>query len=395
MTNPRAILKAKRAQPFYARHPWVFPGAIDRLEGDPADGSEIDVVSHGDHFIARGIYNGQSKIRVRLYSWNEEQPLDRLFFRQRFEEAIRLRQQLGLRRPRSGCRLVFSESDGLSGCTIDEYAGWVVVQFTALGLAQRREMLLDLLDELIQPKGVYVRTEKGVGQLEGLDLQDGVLRGSNPPADLRIEEHGLSFLVNLAEGQKTGYYLDQRDNRVEAAKLAPGRTVLDAFSYSGGFALHAARAGAVAVECVDISEPALALARANADLNQLSQVSFIRADVFDHLEARVREGRRYGMVILDPPKFARSRNAIDQALNGYRRLQTLAVRLLERDGILVTCCCSGLIEPAMLTELLAQISVHERREIQVLALRGQAPDHPVSVTCTETSYLKCLISRVL
>ncbi len=395
MTTPRVILKAKRAQPFFARHPWVFAGAIERVEDNPVDGAEVDVLSHAGNFIARGLYNGQSKIRVRLYSWEAEQPLDRPFFRQRLERAVRFRERLGLRGPRKGCRLVFSESDGLSGCTIDEYAGWIAVQFTALGIGQRREMLLDLLDELIQPKGVYARTEKGIGQLEGLELHDGVLRGPRPPADLTIEENGLTFLVNLSEGQKTGYYLDQRDNRAAAARFATGRTVLDAFSYTGGFGLHAARAGAESVECVDVSEQALALARANAELNGLSNVSFTHADVFNHLESRVREGRRYGVVILDPPKFARARNAINQALSGYRRLQTLAMRLLEPDGILVTSCCSGLIEPEMLEDLLAQISVHERREVQLLAKLGQAADHPVSVTCRETSYLKCFISRVL
>lgn len=395
MSIPRVILKTKRAQPFYAHHPWVFAGAIERVEGEPVDGAEVDVLSHANHFIARGFYNGQSKIRVRLYSWVADQPLDRDFFRKRLERAIRFRERLGLRGPRNGCRLVFSESDGLSGCTIDEYAGWIAIQFTALGIGQRREMLLDLLDELIQPKGVYARTEKGIGQLEGLVLHDGVLRGSAPPSDLTIEENGLTFLMNLTEGQKTGYYLDQRDNRLAAAKLATGRSVLDAFSYTGGFGLYAARAGAESVECVDVSEQALTLARRNAELNALHNVSFEQADVFDHLEARVREGRHYGMVILDPPKFARSRNSIPQALSGYRRLQTLALRLLEPDGILVTCCCSGLIEPEMLEDLLAQISVHERRDVQLLAKLGQTPDHPVSVACRETSYLKCFISRVI
>lgn len=395
MTNPRVILKAKRAQPFFARHPWVFPGAIERTEGDPVDGAEVDLCTHANQFIARGLFNSQSQIRARLYSWDAEQPLDRAFFRQRLECAIRFREQLGLRGPNKGCRLVFSESDGLSGCTIDEYGGWLAVQFTSLGIAHRREMLLDLLDEFIRPKGIYLRTEKGVGQLEGLELHDGILRGSPPPADLTIEENGLAFLVNLTEGQKTGYYLDQRDNRVAAARFAAGRTVLDAFCYSGGFGIYAARAGAASLECVDSSEPALVLARYNADLNGLKDLTFVQSDVFDHLEARKREGRRYGMVILDPPKFARSKNSVAQAIVGYRRLHSLALRLLESDGILVTCCCSGLIEAAMLEEILAQTSVHERRDVQLLARLGQAADHPVSVTCPETSYLKCLISRVI
>jgi 23S rRNA (cytosine1962-C5)-methyltransferase len=391
----QVILKTRRAQPFFSRHPWVFAGAIERVDGEPADGAEVEVRSGANNFVARGLFNSQSKIRVRLYSWEPERALDREFFRERLAKAIHFRQAIGLRGPDKGCRLVFSESDGVSGCTIDEYSGWLAVQVTALAIAQRREMLAELLDELIKPRGIYLRTEKGVGRLEGLELHDGVLRGASPPPDLTIEENGLHFLVNLAEGQKTGYYLDQRDNRVAAARFGRERTVLDAFSGTGGFGLYAARAGASRVECVDASEPALNLARANAARNGLANVEFVRADVFDHLLVRVNEGRRYGMVVLDPPKFARSRSSIPEALRGYRRLQTLALRLLEADGILVTCCCSGLITPEMLEELLAQIAAHERRDLQILAKSGQAPDHPVAVSCLETAYLKCFISRVI
>jgi 23S rRNA (cytosine1962-C5)-methyltransferase len=395
MTLPRIILKAKRAQPFFARHPWVFAGAIEKVEGEPADGAAVDVYSSAGHFIARGLFNSQSKIRVRLYSWDEARELDRDFFKDKLARAIRFRELLGLRGPAKGCRLVFSEADGLSGCTIDEYAGWLAVQFTSLALAQRREMFADLLDELIQPHGIYVRTEKGVGKLEGIDLRDGPLRGAEPPADLTIEDNGLVVRVHLPEGQKTGYYLDQRDNRLAAARFAAKRSVLDAFSYTGGFGLYAARAGAAAVECVDVSAPALEMAKINAERNGLTSIDFVRADVFAHLDHRVKEERRYGMVVLDPPKFARSRGSIPEAMRGYRRLQTLALRLLEPDGILVTCCCSGLIDAPMLEELLAQIAAHEKRDVQLIARFGAAPDHPVAVTCLESAYLKCLICRVL
>src|SRR5262249_25992555 len=203
------------------------------------------------------------------------------------------------------------------------------------------------------------------------------------------------FSVNIAEGQKTGFYLDQRDNRQAVARLATGRRVLDAFCYTGGFGLHAARNGARWVLGVDSSESALNLARANARLNNLANVSFIQADVFDHLEALIKEGQRFGLIVLDPPKFARARNAVELALRGYRRLQTLALKLLESDGFLVTCCCSGLITMSMLDDLLAQLAAEERRTVQVLERRGQALDHPVSVACPESNYLKCLISRVL
>jgi 23S rRNA (cytosine1962-C5)-methyltransferase len=394
MAVPIVTLKPKRAQPFFARHPWVFAGAIDRVAGEPADGAEVDLHSSAGNFIARGLFNTQSKIRVRLYSWEADRALDRDFFRDRIERAVRLRETLGLRGSAGGCRLVFSEADGLSGCTIDEYAGWLAIQFTALGIAQRRDLLADVLNEVVKPRGIYVRTEKGVGTLEGLELHDGLLTGEPPPADLAIEEHGLSFLVNIAEGQKTGFYHDQRENRQMASRLAAGRRVLDAFCYTGGFGLHAAKAGAASVECVDVSESALALGRRNAERNGLSQVSFTRADVFKFLDAQVKDGQKYGLVVLDPPKFARSRGSIPEAMRGYRQLLKQAIKLAEPGGFVVFCCCSGLITPDMLTELVAQVGGEERRDVQILERRGAAPDHPVAASCLETAYLKCLPLRV-
>lgn len=394
MPPPTVVLKSKRAQPFFARHPWVYAGAIDRVEGNPGDGDEVDLLSTTGNFIARGLFNSQSKIRVRLYSWENGGPLDRAFFRERIERAIQLRDALGVRGPGRGCRLVFSEADGLSGCTIDEYTGWLTIQFTSLALADRQEMFADILNELVQPRGIYLRTEKGVGILEGLDLHDGMLAGEEPPADLTIAENGVSFLVNIAEGQKTGFYHDQRDNRQAVSRLARGRRVLDAFCYTGGFGLHAAKAGAASVECVDVSEPALLLGRMNAERNGLGQVTFTRADVFRRLEAMVCEEQRFGLVVLDPPKFARSRGSIPEAMRGYRQLLKQSFRLAEPGGFVAFCCCSGLIAPEMLTELVAQVAGDEKRDVQILERRGAAPDHPVAASCLETAYLKCFILRV-
>jgi 23S rRNA (cytosine1962-C5)-methyltransferase len=396
MSTPRVVLGVRRAKPFFGRHPWVFAGAIAAVEGEPADGDEVELVSHEGVFIARGLFNSQSKIRVRLYSWQPDTPLDRTFFRNRLEAALRLRRDiLGLDAPAGACRLVFSESDGLSGLTVDRYGRWLVVQFTALALARRRDLLVELLVELFQPEGIYLRTERGIRQLEGLELQDGPLWGKVPEGPVLIEEEGLKFLVNIAEGQKTGFYLDQRDNRRAAARLAAGRRVLDAFCYTGGFGLHAALAGATSVLGLDISEPALTLARETAALNGLNNVAFRHGDVFAQLDALTTAGERFGVVILDPPKFARDRHAIEEALRGYQRLQTRALRLLEPDGILVTSCCSGLITQDMLTSLLAQLAAEERRDVQILERRGQAADHPVAASCLETSYLKCLLCRVV
>ena len=286
MSLLRVVLHAKRARPFYGRHPWVYAGAIAAVTGDPADGSEVDVYSHGGQFVARGLYNSRSKIRVRLYTWNADQPLDRAFFRAQLLAALHLRGPiLGLDGANKACRLVFSEGDGLSGLTVDRYDRWLVMQFTALGLASRREMLVDVLVELVHPEGIYLRTERGIGRLEGLELHDGPLWGTLPNGPVSVEEDGLQMLVNIAEGQKTGFYLDQRANRRAVARLAAGRRVLDAFSYTGGFGLHCARAGASSVLGVDASEPALLLARENARINGLANVTFERADVFDFLDA--------------------------------------------------------------------------------------------------------------
>jgi 23S rRNA (cytosine1962-C5)-methyltransferase len=390
----RVILQPKRARPFYGRHPWVYPGAIAAVEGEPADGAVVDLVTHGGQFIAHGLFNSQSKIRVRLFTWNPDTLLDDAFFREQLATAIRLRRDLGLMEPRTGCRLVNSEGDGLSGCTVDRYDEWLVVQFTSLALAQRRELFADLLTELLHPAGIYLRTERGIGQLEGLELHDGPLRGSPPAGPIEIDEDGLTFLVNLAEGQKTGSYLDHRDNRRAVARLAKGRRVLDAFCYSGGFGLHAARAGATEVVGVDQSEAALALAQRNAERNGLAQLSFIRADVFDYLDTLIAQGQHFGLIVLDPPKFARDRHAVEEALRGYRRLQARSLRLLDTDGYLVTCCCSGLITPDMLEDTLAQVAGEAGRDVQLLQQRGPALDHPVSVSCRESHYLKCLIARV-
>lgn len=393
---PRVVLKARRAKPFFARHPWVFGGAIAGIDGNPSDGDEVVVCSHADNFIAYGLYNSRSKITVRLYSWDSEQRLTPELWKSRIEKAYRFRKDsLHLSGPGSAYRLAFSEADGLSGCIIDCYDQWCAVQFSGLGIAQRKEDIVNALVEVCQPKGIYLRTEKGMGVLEGIELHDGLLYGEVPDHPIEIFENGLHFLVHLREGQKTGYYLDQRDNRQYVSRYASGRRVLDAFCYSGGFALSAARAGASEVIGVDGSEPALTLARQNAERNQISNVEFVQSDVFNYLSELVQQQQMFGMVILDPPKFARKRQAINEALRGYRRLWQLGIRLLQADGILVVCCCTGLITVDMLEELMGQLAEQEKRDIQILEHHGQAPDHPVSASCRESAYLKCFICRVV
>ncbi len=392
----QVILKPKRAQPFYSRHPWVFAGAVDHVEGKPADGAVVDLRSSVGNFVGRGLYNSLSKIVVRLYSWDESVALNREFFKARLKRAIELRHDVLKLNvgPDAAYRVAFSEADILSGMVIDRYGEFLTVQFTSLALANRREMFAELLTELLGVTGIYLRTEKGIGKLEGLALQDGLLSGEAPPTEYVIRENGLQFAVNIAEGQKTGYYLDQRENRLAVAKLAAGKRVLDAFCYSAGFGVYAAKAGATMVESVDASESAINLAKRNAELNGLTQMEFVQADVFDHLDKLAGEGKKFDVIVLDPPKFARDRASIEQAMKGYRRLHKLGMKLLDCDGILVSCCCSGLITMDMLETVLAQTAVDEKRDVQLIERRGPAGDHPVNIACRESGYLKVIISRV-
>lgn len=395
MSTARVLLKPRKAQPFYYRHPWVFSGAIAAVEGDPGDGDEVDVYSHGGTFIARGLYNSHSKIRVRLYCWQPDVALDERFWQSRLQSALRLRREvLGLGGPGEACRLVFSEADQLSGLIVDKYDRWLALQCTSLGIARRLELIGKILMDLTSAEGIYLRTERGMGDWEGMELRDEPLCGIVPSEAIPIRENGLSFLVDIAQGQKTGFFLDQRDNRKRVAEFCRGRRVLDAFCYSGGFALHAARAGASEVVGVDVSESAVSLAQANARNNGLSNVSFLQGDVFEVLASMADAGEQFDVVVLDPPKFARQRRAVPSALEGYRRLAKLGLQMLPSAGVFVLCCCSGLITAEMLTALLNQVAAAADRDIRILESRGAAADHPISVSCPETEYLKCLICHV-
>ncbi len=355
----------------------------------------MDVVDAEGSFVARGLYNGLSQIRVRLYT-REPVPLDDDFFARRISAAVRLRTDvLGLDDPQGACRLVFSEGDGLSGLTVDRYGPWLSVQLTSLALARRRDALLSALDAAVSPAGVMLRTEKGILEEEGLQLRDGPLAGTLPDAPIEVVDGGLRFGVDLRTGHKTGFYLDQRENRLRAAAYAPGRTVADVFCYSGGFAVATAAHGAAHVTAVDSSAPALALAAANAERNGVAdRVEASRADAFGWLEAQGREGRRYGMVVLDPPRFARTTRGVRSALQAYERLNGLALDVLEPDGILVTCSCSGRVSADAFIGAVGRASAARGRPVQLLEVRGQAPDHPVAATCPESAYLKCLICRI-
>jgi 23S rRNA (cytosine1962-C5)-methyltransferase len=394
----RVVLKPRRAQPFFGRHPWVFAGAIQYVEGACQDGDVVDVLSDKQKFIARGIMNTRSKLHVRLYGWNESEPLDAAFWRSRLTRALRMRETLVRDAAGGGeraMRLVFSEADGMSGLIADRYADHLVVQLNALAMVRCWPLLQPLFVELVRPVSILLRSDQSMLREEGMEPQAGVAWGTGPDGPVFVDEYGLRLRVDLLVGQKTGLYLDQAENHRAAAAYLSGRRVLDLFCYTGGFSLAAVGlGGAASAWGVDGSQRAITTAQANAELNGLANVRFDRGDVFKTMDSLSSSGEKFGGVILDPPKFARSRRQLDEALRAYYRINRLAVELLEPGGTLVTCSCSGGITREDFLLMLSGVAQKSGRDIQVLEQRGAAPDHPVSLTCLETEYLKCFICRV-
>ena len=412
-------LKPRHALPFFKHHPWVFAGAIRDVRGDPQPGDAVELRSHEGEFIAHGLFNPHSQIRVRLFSWDEAARLDREFWKARLQSALQLRETLfrraGGRQPPddalspqdvrgltptgspevSAYRLVNSEADGMSGLTVDRYDRWLSVQFTSLALASRRDMLIELLRELTEPAGIILRTEKGMQSAEGLELSDGLLWGEPPPRPLIFREHDLQWEADLTEGQKTGGYLDQRDNHRALQRYVAGHRVLDVFCYAGGFGIAALAGGAKEVLGIDSSEGALQIAQRNAERNGVAdRWRSERSDGFKALEKLRDASEQFDTVVLDPPKLTRTRAALPQALRAYHSLNQLAVSVLKPGGILVTCSCSGLVTRELFEQMLADVAIQSGRDLRILESRGAAADHPISPFCPENDYLKCYICHV-
>jgi 23S rRNA (cytosine1962-C5)-methyltransferase len=392
MSNfPQIYLKSRHCGPALGRHPWVFSDVIEKVEGSPKDGDEVQVFGEGK-FIAKGFFNSKSQIRVRLYSW-EDRPLDENFFAEKIKTAIELRRELGLMKDKSAYRVLFSEGDGLSGITADRYADFLVLQITSLALYQRRQMFAKILMGLTEPTAIFLKAEKNISTAEGLTIEDEALFGKLPEAPIEILENGVRFEVDLRAGQKTGFYCDQRDNRNAAAAFAKNRRVLDLCTYTGSFALELAKAGAKEVVGVDSSGGAIEQAKRNAELNKLKNVRFEKEDVFDWLKANPAE--KFDLVVLDPPRFAPSRGAKEKALRTYFKLNEEALKAVASGGIFVTCSCSGQISREDFASMIAGVARRAKRSVQVLEQRGQAADHPVLTSCPETDYLKCFICKVI
>lgn len=385
------VLKRGREKPVLNRHPWIFSGAIAHLEGEAQDGDLVRVVDSRGGYLATGYLNRHSQIVVRLLTWDAQEVVDDEFWQRRLARAVGARQHWP---PDGARRLVYAESDGLPGLVVDAYGPWLVMQCLTLGMARRRDQLVSLLSDIVAPAGIYARDDADVRLQEGLALETGPLWGVAPPEQIEIVEHGHRFRVDVRQGHKTGFYLDQRQNRLRTATYCAGANVLNAFAYSGAFGVYAAAAGATSVTNIDSSAPALALAAENVAVNGLGPQEMVVGDVFQVLRRYRDEGRTFDLIVLDPPKFASSQAEVRAATRGYKDINLLALQLLRTGGFLVTFSCSGRVSADLFQKVVFGASVDAGRHVQILEWLAQAPDHPVLLAFPESAYLKGLLCRV-
>ena len=398
-TNPVAsvILKPKREKSLLNRHPWVFSGAIARMKGAPQPGDTIDILAADGHWLARGAYSPQSQIRARIWSFNQTENIDAEFFYTYLKQALNLRRQILAGSDTNACRLVSGESDGLPGLIVDRYDSWVVCQFLSAGTEQWKGTIVQCLDDLITGlSGIYERSDVDVRKKEGLAMATGRLSGEEPPDQVEIKENGCRYRINIKGGHKTGFYLDQRDNRACVAAYARGADMLNCFAYTGGFAVAALKAGAAHVVNIDASTAALELARINVELNNLdsTRVDHVTGDVFSLLRRYHTDRRTFDLIVLDPPKFVKSKGDLMRASRGYKDISRLAFERLRPGGTLFTFSCSGLMGRDLFQKIVADAALDAGRPAVILQWLNQSPDHPTSLNFPEGSYLKGLVCRV-
>jgi len=393
---PQLIIKSGREKPVLKRHPWIYSGAVARSPENAVDGGVVDVVAANGLWLGRGMFNSRSQIVVRLLTWNREEEIDRHFWQGRIKRAFSGRAMIAADVNTTAYRLVNADSDGLPGLIIDRYGDWLVTQFLGQGAEHWQKETIETIQT--EARGIYNRSDAEIRTKEGLLPVTGVLAGEEPPDLVEITEHGLRFLVDMKQGHKTGFYLDQRDNRRRVAPYLVGREVLNSFAYTGAFGIYALAAGAKGVTHLESSAAALELARRHDVLNPSSDrtapVEYIRGDVFAELRRFRNEGRTFDAVILDPPKFATSDNQLKRACRGYQDINRLAMNILRPGGVLITFSCSGLVTPDLFQKIIFSASLEADREVQILEKLGQANDHPILLTLPETEYLKGLVCRV-
>ena len=371
-------------------HPWIYASEIENVDGPFENGDIVDVADFRGKFIGRGFYNPVSQISLRLLTRNDE-PCDEAFFARRIRDAWEYRKLLC---DPDSCRLIYSESDFLPGMVVDKFADILVLQSLSLGIERIKDMLCDLLMQIVKPAGIWERSDVPVRRLEGLEQTTGLLRGQVPDT-VDMVENGIYFLVDVKQGQKTGFFLDQKQNRAAIAPLCRDARVLDCFCHNGSFALHAAKYGARDVLGIDISGEALEVARENARINGFENVRFEAHNCFDLLRELTDAGEKYDLVILDPPAFTKNKAAVQSALRGYKEINLRGLKLVRPGGFLVTCSCSQHVLPEMFQDVINQAARDAKKRIRMVEFRTQGYDHPILPQSVETKYLKTVILQVM
>jgi len=388
----KVYLKKKISRRIENGHPWIFGNEVNTVDGDAAGGETVEVYTHDKKFVGKGYINPQSQILVRLLTRDKSDSIDEAFFFNRLKEAWEYRQRLGYT---ENCRLIFGEADFMPALIIDKFNDYFVLQTLALGMDKWKPAIVKALEKIFCPKGIYERNDVPVRELEGMSQQKGFL---SAPFDTQIviRENGLQMHVDIENGQKTGYFLDQQDNRRAIQHIVKGADVLGAFCYTGSFETHAGWYGAKSVLGLDISENAVAQARRNAVLNGLENICKYEAvNAFDALKQWSKEGRQYDVVMLDPPAFTKSRETIQKAITGYKEINLRGMKLVKKGGFLVTSSCTNLVQPELFLETIQMAAKDARRRLRQVTFQAQASDHPIIEGWENTNYLKFLIVQVL
>ena len=377
-------------------HPWIFSGAIEKITDKPENGDLVRVLDSKGDFLATGFYNVQSRVAVRVLNWDAEQVIDETWWRSRIQQAVSARKQVLASDETNTCRLIFSEADYLPGLIVDKYADFLSVQILTSGMESAKAIWLDELQKLLKPKGIFDRSDANARAHEGLQASSGILAGEAPPEFIEVVENGIHYQVNIADGQKSGFYCDQRENRKKVATHTKGNVVLDCFSYSGGFTLNALAAGAKKVVSIDSSALAIDTLKKNIKLNgfKASQQTSIQSDVNKQLRVFLESGDKFDLIVLDPPKYAPSRSALTKASRAYKDLNRLAMGLLNSGGLLATFSCSGAVDIDTFKQILAWAALDAGKEVQFIDQFCQPEDHPIRSSFPEGEYLKGLLCRV-
>lgn len=391
-------LKAGRDKSAIRRHPWIFSGAIDTVSGDPEFGESVEVYAYNGDFLGIAAYSPTSQIRARFWSFFEKTEIDELLFEERLETAIQLRESRGfsISNPLSAFRLIYAENDGIPGCIIDKYGEYYSVEILAAGPEKHREIIYKVLAKKTGCKGIFERCDSDVRKKEGMEKRTGVVYGIVPETPIPMEENGIRFLIDIRNGHKTGYYLDQRDARKRIGELSSGKKVLNCFCYTGGFGLFALKGNASHVYQVDVSKSALKIAKELLIENKLptAKATHTEADVFQYLRKCRDKGETFDLIVLDPPKFVEAKDHLQKGARGYKDINLLAMKLLSPNGMLATFSCSGLMDMSLFQKIIADAASDAKKDMQIIERFGQPADHPISLAFPEGQYLKGLLVQL-